>query len=72
MRKYQNFLGFASSKPYEMGRDIGLAIAGALMGREIPRYVTEDPILINRENLDTAWEQVAHSKMPGAEEPEEE
>lgn len=62
--KNQNIIGIISSQAYEMGRYLGLAAAGSLVGKHLPPYIVVEPVPITAGNLEKTWVRTARRRPP--------
>lgn len=58
-----NLIGFCSSPPYQIGRHLATAAAAILLHKPIPKYITVDPVLVVRDNLETCWHQLTLQRL---------
>jgi ribose transport system substrate-binding protein len=54
----------STQRPYEQGVAVGLATAKALLGDERYKYIGVSPYMVEPKNLDRAWKDILHERMP--------
>jgi len=54
----------SAQQPYEQGRAVALAAAGALLGRDVPSFIAVEPIGVHPGNLEAAWKEIFKDEAP--------
>lgn len=56
-------LGIVSSRPMEMGHWMVNAAASIILGKNVPPYITIEPVVLNNENVEELWPMLTRSKL---------